>query len=86
MEIEPSLQGEYLRTPVTSKALTLLRNQIGQDTHMPDGLGKLRLQKLASAAEKAFAERALLVGRHANCDRRPVSFEGMDQGCLGRLT
>ena len=26
------------------------------------------------------------VGRRANCDRRPVSFEGIDQGCLGRLT
>ena len=28
----------------------------------------------------------LIVGRRADCDRRPVSFEGIDQGCLGRLT
>jgi hypothetical protein len=51
---------EVLQTPVTSEALTSLRNLIEQDTHMLDEPSKQRLQKLANAAQNSFAERALL--------------------------
>jgi hypothetical protein len=46
---------------VTSEALTSLRNLVEQDTHLVDAQGKRRLHKLANVAEKAFAERALLL-------------------------
>lgn len=36
--------------------------------------------------ERELAFKPIIVGRRANCDRPPVSFEGIDQGCLGRLT
>lgn len=57
---EPS-QSVTLQTPVTSEALTSLRNRIERDINMLDNQSKCRLQKLAKAAEKAFAERALLL-------------------------
>lgn len=59
--VEPSPHSGSLRTPVTSEALKSQRNQIEQDIHMLDGPGKLRLQKLGNAAERAFAECALLI-------------------------
>jgi hypothetical protein len=46
---------------VTSEALTSLRNRIERDINMLDDQSKCRLQKLAKAAENAFAERALLL-------------------------
>ena len=49
-----------LQTSVTSEALTSLRSRIEHDAHVLDGPSKHCLQKLANAAEKAFAERALL--------------------------
>ena len=54
-------QVEVLQTPVTAEALTSLRNQIEKDAHMLDEPSKHCLPKLANAAEKAFAERTLLV-------------------------
>jgi hypothetical protein len=51
-------------TPVTAEALTSLHNLIKEDTHALDKTSKQRLQrhvqKLASAAQISFAERALL--------------------------
>jgi hypothetical protein len=60
-EVESSLQVESLQTPVTSEALASLRTLIQQDAQVVDIQSKCRLQKLANAAEKAFAERALLI-------------------------
>jgi hypothetical protein len=51
---------ELMTTPVTSESLTVLFNQIEKDTRALDGPCKHRLRKLADAAEKVFAERALL--------------------------
>lgn len=59
--MESCPQGEVLQMPVTSKALTSLRSLIEHDTHVLDGRNKHCLQKLAHAAEKACAERALLL-------------------------
>jgi hypothetical protein len=60
-------QDEVLQTPVTpvtAEALTSLHNLIQQDAHALDETSKQRLQrhvqKLASAAQISFAERALL--------------------------
>jgi hypothetical protein len=60
VKVESCPQG-VLQTPVTSEALTSLRSLIEQDTHMLDEPSKHCLQKLANAAEKAFAERPLLL-------------------------
>ena len=54
---------------VTSEALTLLQSRIEDDAQLLDSSSKLRLRKLANAAEKAFAERALLL------DENRVLFE-----------
>jgi hypothetical protein len=56
-----SQQGDVLQTPVTSESLASLRNQVEQEHRGLDGRGRIRLQKLGNAAEKAFAERALLL-------------------------
>jgi hypothetical protein len=61
VQTEHSLQIESLQTPVSSEELTSLRNLVEQDAHLVDTQSKCRLQKLANAAEKAFAERALLL-------------------------
>jgi hypothetical protein len=58
---QPYTEGAILETPVTAEALTSLRNLIEQDAHIPDGPSKRRLQKLANAAQKSFAECALLL-------------------------
>jgi hypothetical protein len=50
----------YNTTPVTSKALTMLRKQIEQDANKLDGPSKARLEKFANAAQKSFAECAIL--------------------------
>jgi hypothetical protein len=55
------LCGETLQTPTTSNTLSLLRSKIEQDIDGLDGLSRFRLQKLSNAAEKAFAERSLLL-------------------------
>ncbi|KAF2191306.1 hypothetical protein K469DRAFT_732707 [Zopfia rhizophila CBS 207.26] len=55
---------EILQTPVTSEALTSLRSLIEQDIHMLDEPTKFRVQKLANAAQKSFAECALLLGEN----------------------
>ncbi|KAF2185743.1 hypothetical protein K469DRAFT_156324 [Zopfia rhizophila CBS 207.26] len=59
--MELTMQNEPFRTPVTSGALASLRDQIKQDTYMLDSPGNFHLQKLTYAAEKAFAECALLL-------------------------
>ena len=53
-------QGEVLQTPVTTEALTSLRNLIEQDAHTLDKTSKQRLQRLANAAQISFAECAFL--------------------------
>lgn len=58
---EPSPLDGPLRSPVTSEALTSPRNQIEQDIHVLDSPGIHRVQKLANAAEKKFAECTLLL-------------------------
>jgi len=60
VKVESCPQG-VLQTPGTSEALTSLRSLIEQDTHMLDEPSKHCSQKRANAAEKAFAERALLL-------------------------
>ncbi|MCJ1441535.1 MAG: hypothetical protein MMC23_002024 [Stictis urceolatum] len=73
MTVGPHSQDGALQTPVTPVTpvkpatpgtLALLHNLIKQDAHMVDNTGKQRLQrrvqKLASAAQISFAERALL--------------------------
>lgn len=54
-------RGDELQTPVTSEALTLLHDQIEKDAYTLDGSSRQRLRKLADAAHKSFAERALLL-------------------------
>jgi hypothetical protein len=51
---------DMLPTPVTFESLRSLRTKIAQDTTL-DHSGQHRFQKLANAAEKAFADRALLL-------------------------
>jgi len=48
------------QTPVTAEALSSLLGQIKCDDQFSDEPSKRRLQKLANAAEKPFAERNLL--------------------------
>jgi hypothetical protein len=52
---------EVLQTPVTSEALTALHSQIDRETLLLDAPNRHRLRKLANAARKCFAERALLL-------------------------
>lgn len=60
-ESDPPLSDETLQTPITSNNLSLLRSKIEQDIDGLDDLSRFRLQKLSNAAEKAFAERSLLL-------------------------
>lgn len=62
--MESCLQGEVLQTPVTSEALTLLQSRIEDDAQLLDSPSRRRLQKLANAAEKAFAKPALLLDKN----------------------
>jgi hypothetical protein len=48
-------------TLVTSEALTALHSLVYQDTQQLDSSSRHRLQKLANAAQKSFAECALLL-------------------------
>lgn len=57
----PSPSCETLKTPVTSEALTALRAQIEKDAHLLTGPRRQQLQKMANAAQKSFAECALLL-------------------------
>jgi hypothetical protein len=57
---EFSLHDDILVTPVTYESLTNLRTKIEQATAL-DPPGRNRIQKLANAAEKAFADRAILL-------------------------
>ena len=49
-----------LPTPVTYESLTYLRTKIEQGTAL-DSPTRYRFQKLSNAAEKAFADRAILL-------------------------
>ncbi|OCK94883.1 uncharacterized protein K441DRAFT_90724 [Cenococcum geophilum 1.58] len=59
--VEPCPHSQILQTPVTAEDLTMLRSQIEQDAHLLDGPSRHRMQKLANAAKKSFAECALLL-------------------------
>jgi hypothetical protein len=48
-------------TPNTPDHFTLLRSEVEQETQNLDSVCKHRLQSLSRAAEKVFAERALLM-------------------------
>jgi hypothetical protein len=61
VKVESCQRGTVLQTPVTSEDLTSLQSRIEHDADLLDGPSKHRLQKLANAAQKAFAERALLL-------------------------
>jgi len=61
VKVESCLQGIVLQTPVTSEALASLQIRIEDDAQFLDGPSKLRLQKLANAAQNAFVEHALLL-------------------------
>jgi hypothetical protein len=52
------LHHDILRTPVTSESLTNLRTEFEQGSPL-DSPNRYRFQKLANAAEKAFADRAI---------------------------
>ena len=54
------MQDDLLHTPVTCESLTRLRTKIEQDPAL-DSPNRHRFQKLANAAEKAFADRAILL-------------------------
>ena len=58
--IDPSLQDGLLHTPVTYDSLCSLRGKIEQEAKLNSPI-KYRFQKLADAAEKAFADRAMLL-------------------------
>lgn len=72
-------QGVVLQTSVTSKALISLRSRIEHDAHLLDGPSKRHLQKLGNAAQKAFAERALL-------DENRLLFEQNDESSCRQST
>ena len=59
--VEPRTDDEILQTPVTSDALAVLRSQIDQGADKLNDSTRRRLQKLTSAAQKSFAECALLL-------------------------
>jgi hypothetical protein len=67
--VEPCTDDEILQTPVTSDALAVLRSQIDQGADKLNDSTRRRLQKLTSAAQKSFAECALLL------DENRVLFE-----------
>ncbi|KAJ5745113.1 hypothetical protein N7520_010295 [Penicillium odoratum] len=57
----PTVTSNLCHTPNTSDHFALLRSEVEQDTQNLDGVCKRRLQTLSRAAEKVFAERALLL-------------------------
>jgi hypothetical protein len=59
--IDAMIDTEALRTLVTLEALTALYSQIDCDTPLLDAPNRYRLRKLANAASKCFAKRALLL-------------------------
>jgi hypothetical protein len=63
-------QPQVLQTPVTAEALTSLRSLIEQGSHMLDESSRHYVQKLANAAERAFADRALLLDENLNLFKR----------------
>jgi hypothetical protein len=69
VKVESCVQSEVLQTPVTADALTLLQSRIEDDAQLFDSPSELRLQKIANTAEKALAERTLLL------DENRVLFE-----------
>jgi DDE superfamily endonuclease len=80
VKVESCPQSEVLQTPVTAEALTLLQSRIEDDAQLLDSPSKLRLRKLANAAEKAFAERALLL------DENRVLFEQNNESNIRQST
>jgi hypothetical protein len=60
VEVVSRLKVGVPQTPVTAEALSSLLGQIKCDDQFSDEPNKRRLQKLANAAEQAFAERDLL--------------------------
>lgn len=61
VKVEFRLKDGVPPTPVTSEALTSLPRQIGYDDCSSDEQSKHRVQNFSNAAQKAFAERALLL-------------------------
>ena len=51
---------------MTAEALTSLRTLLEQSSHMLDDSNRHYVQKLANAAERVFADRALLLGENSN--------------------
>jgi hypothetical protein len=76
VKVESCPQSETLQTPVTAEALTSLRNLIEQDAHTLNDASKQRLQKLANAAQKSFAECALLLD-----ENRPLFEQNNESNC-----
>jgi hypothetical protein len=54
-------EDEAPQTPKTSEELSWLRDSIKKDSRVLDADGQLRLEKLINVAERALAERALLL-------------------------
>lgn len=62
--VDPQLlpcSGDQLTTPVKSESFTWFRRAIEKENGLIDDNSKHHFQKLANAAEKAFADRALLL-------------------------
>lgn len=57
----PTVSSDLCHTPKTSDHFALLRSEVQEDIQGLDGMCKRRLQTLSRAAEKVFAERALLL-------------------------
>jgi hypothetical protein len=57
----PTVSSDLCYPPNTSDYFSLLRSEVEQDTQNMDSVCKNRLQTLSRAAEKVFAERALLL-------------------------
>lgn len=57
----PTVSSNLCHTPNTSDHFALLRSEVERDTQSLDSACKHRLQTLSRAAEKVFAERALLL-------------------------
>lgn len=57
---------QILQTPVTAEALTSLRTLLEQSSHRLDNSNRHYVQKLANAAERAFADCALLLDENSN--------------------
>jgi hypothetical protein len=57
----PAVSSNLCHTPNTSDHFASLRSEVEQDTQSLDSVCKHRLQTLSRAAEKVFAERALLL-------------------------